>query len=65
MFVKLGTVIATGSPYNYDQKVPILFYGKAVPAGKLDNLKTIDIAPTLARLANIVVPGFVDGRVIK
>jgi predicted AlkP superfamily pyrophosphatase or phosphodiesterase len=43
-----------GSPYEYDQRVPILFYGAGVRAGRYASTATpADIAPTLAALAGI------------
>lgn len=58
-------VVVHGSPYRYDRTVPILFYGKGIPARQEQNLRTIDIAPTLARYANIEIPGFIDGKPIE
>jgi predicted AlkP superfamily pyrophosphatase or phosphodiesterase len=43
-----------GTPYDYDQRVPILFYGAGVRAGRYAGTATpADIAPTLAALAGI------------
>ncbi|QNQ11690.1 alkaline phosphatase family protein [Sphingomonas alpina] len=57
-----GYVATHGSPYNYDRRVPILFWRKGMtgfeqPAG----VETVDIAPTLAALIGLPVPG-VDGK---
>jgi predicted AlkP superfamily pyrophosphatase or phosphodiesterase len=57
-----GSVATHGSPYNYDRRVPILFWRKGMtgfeqPAG----VETVDIAPTLAALIGLQVPG-VDGK---
>jgi hypothetical protein len=43
-----------GSPYEYDQRVPILFYGAGIRPGRYTGTATpADIAPTLAALAGI------------
>nr|WP_156363881.1 alkaline phosphatase family protein [Sphingomonas sp. Leaf357] len=57
-----GYVATHGSPYDYDRRVPILFWRKGMtgfehPAG----VETVDIAPTLAHTIGLKVPG-VDGR---
>jgi predicted AlkP superfamily pyrophosphatase or phosphodiesterase len=54
-----------GSPYFYDRHVPLIFYGPGLEAGvSMDPVRTVDIAPTLARLAGIQVPADLDGRPI-
>ena len=54
-----------GSPYDHDQRVPIVLLGAGVKAGRYTNAATpADIAPTLAQLANVRMPG-VEGRVLK
>ena len=51
-----------GSPYEYDRKVPLLFYGRNVPAGLSDVFaRTVDVAPTLSLLAGVPIPTDVDG----
>ena len=54
-----------GSPYDYDRYVPLYFMGSGILAG-LSNKKvsTIDIAPTLAALADIEIEASVDGQVL-
>ena len=57
-----GYVATHGSPYNYDRRVPILFWRAGVtgfdhPAG----IETVDIAPTLANIIGLKLPG-VDGK---
>ncbi len=54
-----------GKPYEEDILVPFIVRGPGIPAGK--DLKgylagNTDIAPTLAELAGVVPPSFVDGR---
>jgi predicted AlkP superfamily pyrophosphatase or phosphodiesterase len=53
------------SSYKYDQEVPIIFIGHGIKAGiGKEYARTIDIAPTLARLAGIPFPGTVDGKIL-
>lgn len=55
-----------GSPYYYDRHVPIIFMGRRVPAGASEEpVSTVDVAPTLARLAGIEAPNDLDGRVLE
>ena len=45
-----------GSPYPYDQDVPIILMGPGIRAGKYaDAVTPADIAPTLAKLTGIVI----------
>nr|WP_232328907.1 alkaline phosphatase family protein [Sphingomonas horti] len=59
-----GYVATHGSFWNYDRRVPILFWWKGVqnfeqPLG----VETVDILPTLASLIGLPVPaGEIDGR---
>lgn len=55
-------VAGHGSPWDYDRRVPILFWwpGVAAQAPKAA-IETVDIAPTLAAIAGIAAPP-VDGR---
>ena len=54
-----------GSPYATDRLVPVIFYGEGVPHQvKRDGARTVDVAPTLAALAGIPVPGRLDGKVL-
>jgi predicted AlkP superfamily pyrophosphatase or phosphodiesterase len=53
-----------GSPWNYDRRVPILFYWPgAEPHENALPIETVDIVPTLAALAGVRIPE-VDGRCI-
>lgn len=57
-----GSVATHGSPYNYDRRVPILFWRKGMARFEhAGGIETVDIAPTLARTIALKVPG-VDGR---
>ena len=54
-----------GTPYEEDIVVPFMMRGPDIPAGlEVTDAVTgnIDIAPTIAELAGIVPPAFVDGR---
>ncbi len=59
---RLGTTKRT--PYAASAQLPLVIRGPDVPAGKtLEQLAlNIDVAPTLAALAGITPPDFVDGR---
>jgi len=60
-----GGYLAThGSPWNYDRRVPILFYQPGI-AGFEQALpvETVDILPTLAALIHLPIPAAeIDGR---
>jgi predicted AlkP superfamily pyrophosphatase or phosphodiesterase len=54
-----------GSPYAYDRLVPLVFYGAGVPHRVLKTGgRTVDVAPTLARLAGVPVPAGLDGSAL-
>ena len=55
-----------GSPWNYDRKVPILFYRPGVVGFEQSlPVETVDILPTLAALIELPVPSAeIDGRCI-
>ena len=52
------------TPYEEDIRVPMVMRGPGVPVGhRLDAMVVnIDLAPTLAEIAGIEAPAFVDGR---
>jgi predicted AlkP superfamily pyrophosphatase or phosphodiesterase len=53
-----------GTLYDYDQRVPVIFYGAGVHAAQTDAAATpADIAPTLAQLAGISLSG-TDGHAL-
>ena len=57
---------AHATSYRYDQEVPIIFFGSGIKAGDANRTaRTIDIAPTLARIAGIPYPNTVDGKVLE
>lgn len=57
-------VAGHGSPWDYDRKVPILFWWRGVkPLAEPAPIETVDIAPTLAAVMRLAAPQ-VDGRCI-
>lgn len=60
-----GRGISYGSLYNYDTRVPLMFYGPQFRAGVFeDAVEAVDVAPTLARLAGAAPPSSSTGRVL-
>jgi predicted AlkP superfamily pyrophosphatase or phosphodiesterase len=59
-----GYVATHGSPWDYDRRVPILFWRKGmVPFEQPLSVETVDIMPTLAALIRVpITPGAIDGR---
>jgi predicted AlkP superfamily pyrophosphatase or phosphodiesterase len=56
------TVAGHGSPWDYDRRVPILFWWAGVgTADRQEPIETVDIAPTLAAIAHVPAPQ-VDGK---
>jgi arylsulfatase A-like enzyme len=55
------------TPYDEDIRTPLIVRGPGVPAGRtVQHLAlNIDLAPTLAEIAGVTAPGFVDGRSLK
>ncbi len=52
-----------GSPWDYDRRVPILFWWKgATPHERVLPLDTVDIAPTIAAATGVKAPADLDGR---
>jgi hypothetical protein len=62
----LGATGAThGSPYDYDNHVPMLFWGPRIKAGRYDsNVAPNDIASTLATILEVETPSGSSGRVL-
>lgn len=60
----VGFVATHGSPWDYDRRVPILFWRKGMTAFEQPNsIETVDIAPTLAALVGLKIDqGEMDGR---
>ena len=59
-----GAVATHGSPWDYDRRVPILFWRKGMAGFEQpDPVETVDIAPTLAASVGLSEPkGTWDGR---
>jgi predicted AlkP superfamily pyrophosphatase or phosphodiesterase len=58
-----GYVATHGSFWDYDRRVPILFWRKGMTGFEQPlSVETVDIAPTLAALVGVSVPGEIDGR---
>ncbi len=55
------TVAGHGSPWDYDRRVPILFWWPGVAPTSGGEAQTVDIAPTLAGLLGVTLPP-VDGK---
>lgn len=60
-------VTTHGSPWNYDRRVPILFWWPGVRGFEQPTpVETVDIAPTLATLLGLEIPADeIDGRALK
>jgi predicted AlkP superfamily pyrophosphatase or phosphodiesterase len=53
-----------GSAYPYDSNVPLVFMGAGVQPQRVDTpIRTVDVAPTLARCLGIDPPAGLDGEV--
>ncbi len=60
------TIAGHGTPYNYDRRVPIIFWWPDAPAQERPlPVKTIDIAPTLSHILGFAPPSPVDGRCLE
>jgi predicted AlkP superfamily pyrophosphatase or phosphodiesterase len=58
-----GYVATHGSFWDYDRRVPILFWRKGMIGFEQPlSVETVDIAPTLAALIGVPVPVQIDGR---
>lgn len=59
-----GIVATHGSPWDYDRRVPVLFWRKGeAPRSDDAPVETVDVVPSLAALAEIpLAPGSVDGK---
>jgi hypothetical protein len=61
-----GAISSHGSVWDYDRRVPIVFW---TPGGRRQErfwqIRTVDIAPTLASLMGVSVPATVDGMCLE
>ena len=56
-------VASHGSPWDYDRRVPIVFWWKGGPTReRVLPIETVDIAPTIAAATGVTAPADVDGR---
>jgi predicted AlkP superfamily pyrophosphatase or phosphodiesterase len=54
-----------GSPYDYDARVPVVFYGAGIAPGQYTSEATpADIVPTLSVITGVKMPKM-DGRVLE
>lgn len=54
-----------GALYNYDNHVPLIWYGPGIPAGHhSERIAMVDLAPTLAHLLKVPAPPLAHGRVL-
>jgi predicted AlkP superfamily pyrophosphatase or phosphodiesterase len=61
-----GNVSAHASGYDYDSRVPLIFYGAGVKPGRATEfVRTVDLAPTLAAIAGVKPSEPLDGVVLK
>ncbi|MCG8608213.1 alkaline phosphatase family protein, partial [bacterium] len=55
-----------GSPYRYDTHVPVVFSGPGIKNGWYsEKVRTVDIAPTLAKLLGLEPAQDIDGKVLN
>ncbi|HYH80785.1 MAG TPA: alkaline phosphatase family protein [Longimicrobium sp.] len=60
-----GAYAQHGSPHDSDSHVPIIFFGAPFRPGKYGGFtRTVDIAPTLARVLGVTPTEPLDGRVL-
>ena len=66
LFGARATGAVHGSPYDYDNHVPIFLYGPAwIGKGRVDRrVEVVDIAPTLAALLGVAAPVTAEGQVL-
>ena len=54
-----------GTPHDYDAHIPILFMGPMFKPGRYDNpVRSVDIAPTLGVVTDVLPTDPIDGRVL-
>jgi len=60
-----GSGTSHGSPYLYDRRVPLVFFGKGIAPGQsVEEVHSVDMAPTLGNLLELKMPDDLDGRVL-
>ena len=62
----VGYVATHGSVWDYDRRVPILFWRKGMqPAPREDHISTVNILPTIAAQIGLALPSGSDGRCLN
>jgi len=62
---KNGNVTTSGSAYNYDTHVPLIWYGWKIPKSRIDaEVDITDIAPTISWILKINSPNTSTGKPI-
>ena len=62
----VGYVTTHGSVWDYDRRVPILFWRKGMrPAPRQDHISTVNILPTIAAQIGLALPAGLDGRCLN
>ena len=65
LFDKGPVVAMHGSPWNYDNHVPIIFAGPRIPKGTVHRLvHPMDVAPTVATLLGMSPPAAAEGAAL-
>jgi len=59
-----NNVAAHGGTRAVDMHVPFIIAGEGIPHGRLENIRTVDLKPTLLQLLGREVPAGLDGRPI-
>lgn len=58
-----GYVATHGSVWDYDRRLPILFWRKGMrPSSRQDHISTVNILPTVAAQIGLALPAKLDGR---
>ena len=61
-----GVVSTSGSLYEYDTHVPLMWLGGGVGTNQIDRTVSMsDVAPTLAQIMQIPVPNAATGTVLE
>ena len=59
----LSVASTHGSPWRYDQFVPVIFVGRGIPAQRVfREISTVDVAPTLSAILGITYPSGSVGK---
>jgi hypothetical protein len=65
-WMRRATGTTHGTPYNYDAHIPLILMGARIQPGEYSNAAALnDLAPTLATLVKIKIPGGSSGRVLN